>query len=499
MAQKNVSRRDFLRVSALTAAGAALAGCAPQVVKETVEVEVTREVEVEKEVEKVVEVEVEKEVEKIVEVTAEPTEAPPLREPVALQWWTGGWGGTAPRAGQLAIEGAFNAKGTGITVEWVDTPEMNDKLMTAIAGATAPDIGICCVEYASYYARDAFMPLDDYISVSQVIKKDEFVPGLFESMTYQGKTLGVPALECGPRYGQLFNKGLVEEAGLDISNLPQTWDEMYEWHEALTQFDAAGNVEVVGFDSRDGTGGNGPATNVTMFWAVSAGVEVWDGNTMTFNFDNEEMVAALEALKRFYDYVGVEQMAAFRGSFGGWTQSPSSSFPGGVQGALITGYYAPGELAHSGPDIELAASWPIVPEDRRGTKLQMVGGHPAYIPVGAPNPDAAFEFIEFLTTDAVAEIMFATTGWLPGRQAFYDPSRPDFDVYPGLRWYIESVQEANEFWAGPIIPIQGFMNQQRVLMYDAVVYGEKTPAEAVADMQQTCTEELAREFPELVG
>ena len=95
--------------------------------------------------------------------------------------------------------------------------------------------------------------------------------------------------------------------------------------------------------------------------------------------------------------------------------------------------------------------------------------------------------------------MFATTGWLPGRQAFYDPSRPDFDVYPGLLWYIESVQEANEFWAGPIIPIQGFVNQQRVLLYDAVVYGEKTPAEAVADMQQTCTEELAREFPELVG
>ena len=79
----------------------------------------------------------------------------------------------------------------------------------------------------------------------------------------------------------LFNKGLVEGAGLDISNPPQTWDEMYEWHEALTQFDAAGNVEVVGFDPRDATAGNGPATNVTMFWAVSAGVEIWDGRERT--------------------------------------------------------------------------------------------------------------------------------------------------------------------------------------------------------------------------
>ena len=48
MDQKRLNRRDFLRLSALTAAGAALAGCGPaptpQVIKETVEVPVEKTV-----------------------------------------------------------------------------------------------------------------------------------------------------------------------------------------------------------------------------------------------------------------------------------------------------------------------------------------------------------------------------------------------------------------------------------------------------------------------
>jgi len=72
MVEKKIGRRQFLRLSAMTAAGAALVACQPQtvIVKETVEVEkevekiVKETVEVEKEVTKVVEKEVTKVVEK---------------------------------------------------------------------------------------------------------------------------------------------------------------------------------------------------------------------------------------------------------------------------------------------------------------------------------------------------------------------------------------------------------------------------------------------------
>ena len=82
----SVSRRDFLRGMAVAAGGGILAACAPQVVKETVEVEVEKTVEVAVEqtvvVEQTVQVEVEKEV----------TAVPPPEEAESLEPQTARWG-----------------------------------------------------------------------------------------------------------------------------------------------------------------------------------------------------------------------------------------------------------------------------------------------------------------------------------------------------------------------------------------------------------------------
>ena len=72
MSGKRMTRRDFLRVSAVGAAGVLAASCAPQVIEKTVEVPVEKIVEVEKEVQVEVTKEVVKEVEKVVIATPAP-------------------------------------------------------------------------------------------------------------------------------------------------------------------------------------------------------------------------------------------------------------------------------------------------------------------------------------------------------------------------------------------------------------------------------------------
>jgi len=125
MKDKKLTRRDFLRMSALTAAGVALAGCAPEVVKETVEVEVTREVDVP--VEQTV----------IVEATA----VPPAAEPITIDWARHG------SEGDLTTENAlaefFAERSPGVTVEPLVLPwnDYNDKIPIMVAGGTAPDHG----------------------------------------------------------------------------------------------------------------------------------------------------------------------------------------------------------------------------------------------------------------------------------------------------------------------------------------------------------------------
>ena len=459
-----VSRRRFLQWSAVGIGGAAIAACGAPAAP-----------------------------------AAAPEEAEmPAEETVTISWWHQ-WGGTTGMAAMEGVAAAFNEEDRNVKVERLHVIEMNDKLLAAIAGGTPPDVGVCCVEYAELFSRGAVMAIDDRIDNSDVVGRDDFVPGLLESMQWQGATYGVPGFEAGPRYGLMYNKAIIDEAGLDPENLPHTWDEMFEWHVELTQFDAAGNVEIVGFDPRDATAGVGPATNIPQFWALTYGLDMWDDETNAFNYDNELFVRALNTIKRFTDHVGVQQMESFRSSFGGWTQSPSSSFPSGVQAMIVTGYYAPGELFHSAPDKEFGVGWVPVSEDRSDVNFQNVGGHPMYIPNGVTNVDAAFEFIEFCSDEKAQNVIFDSTGWLGGRKALYDPDLPKYQRYENLDWFLRSVNEADELWACPVIPIQGFVNQQRSRTYESVIFGDKDAEEAAADMQAACTEELLKQFPELVG
>ena len=196
-----LSRRRFLQWSAVGIGGAAIAACAAPAAP-----------------------------------AAAPAEAEmPAEETITISWWHQ-WGGTTGMAAMEGVAAAFNEEDRNVKVERLHVTEMNDKLLAAIAGGTPPDVGVCCVQYAELFSRGAVMPIDDRIDNSDVVGRDDFVPGLLESMQWQGATYGVPGFEAGPRYGLMYNKAIIDEAGLDPENLPHTWDEMFEWHVELTKF-----------------------------------------------------------------------------------------------------------------------------------------------------------------------------------------------------------------------------------------------------------------------
>jgi ABC-type glycerol-3-phosphate transport system substrate-binding protein len=157
MERKELSRRSFLRVAGLGAAGAALSACAvptPQIIERTVEVEkevvVTTEVEVEKEVQ----VEVEKEV--IVTATPEAM-APPSDLSANLVVWV--WHNNEDQIN--LTKPLFNEQFPNIAVEpeVLGFGDLHNKLFTSLAaGAGAPDISwveLSQLGKFAYYGPDA--------------------------------------------------------------------------------------------------------------------------------------------------------------------------------------------------------------------------------------------------------------------------------------------------------------------------------------------------------
>jgi ABC-type glycerol-3-phosphate transport system substrate-binding protein len=456
-----------------------------EIVKETVVVAGTPQVvELEKEVTRVVEKQVVKEV-------------PAAEAKVEIEWWHG-WGGTTGIAALANCEKAFNAEDRKVKVNRLQVPAMNDKLLAAIAAGTPPDVGVCCIAYAQYYARGSMTPIDDYVSASTVVNLDDFLPTFVESMTWLGKLYGVPACECGPRFGMLYNRDTLKELGVAEEDLPTTWGEMRQMLPELSRFDAAGNVETVGFDPLGGTANRPPTPNISMFWAEDFGMDVWDEQALEFHFDDGRLDEALALIKEFYDfYGGIGKIQAWSGSFTGGSQSPTGAFPMGGLTTEIYGYWAAGEMPHSSPGMDFYVTWVPVPDDRKGTKCQGTGGHPIYIPTGAKHPDEAWEFMEWITTPVACELIFNATGWFGGRKEYYDANHPWVKDQPALQWYLNSSAEADDTWENPVIPNSGFVNQEWQRVREAVAYGDMPPSQGVAELQENCTKDLRQEFPEL--
>ncbi len=479
MERAHLSRREFVRLSGLAGAGAILAACAPKVIEVTKEVpvEVTREVPVEVTVETVVEV-------------------PAEIEKTVIEWWWI-WGGVNGLEGLKSLSEGFNAQSDTVAVRSLVPANMIEKYTTAVAAGTPPDLAVGVHSaFPELAARGALLALDDFLAASTVIDLDDFFPGLMDSNKWMGKTYGIQCAENGPRQGLMYNLDLVEAAGLDPSKPPQTVDELFAWHQAITKFDEAGNVEILGLDPLDAMGGRLPTADAELLWAGTFGFTYWNQYELTFSFDQPLFVEYLATIKRFYDSVGVTNMEGYRASYGTWTASPQASFPAGVEGMILDGYWSPPWMMSNGPEVRFDVTWPPVSEERRGVKFQNVGGHQGIIAKGSKHPEAAFQLIEYLTTDPASDINWEFTGFFSPRRSWVQSRKESIIAkVPQEEFFIRSMFEADEMQPSPLCPINEFMVQEWNKAISATNYGEKSPEQAAKDLQEAVTREMDRERP----
>lgn len=457
----SLSRREFLRLSVVTVGGTLLVACSPTAAptgQETAS-----------------------------EDTA--AQAPAPVEGTELLYWIN-WGADAAETlmGLSAFE-SFQEQFPDVTLTVLPTKDMQ-ALLTAIASGEGPD-GASNLPYPELYARDALVPVSDWIEASSVIDSEDIFEANWQGAQYNGQIWGVPAVECFVRYALCYNVDLFEEAGLDPANPPTTWSEVFDAHVQLTKFDDAGNVTQIGldpFDAMGGSIGNGNPWMIPHSW----GFPYYDPEARTFNINNELMLEAWDTLKEFYTHVGPEQISGFRQSFGQWT-GPTSAFASGVEAMLISGYWTPGSLFHNAPDRNYAYSWLPVPDSRRGTRVQVAGGHYIVIPTVAKNPDLMYRFAEYCNSDEACDAIYEGLGWLPARKSYVEAK--DVSNYNGLDWFIQSSLDNDEYGSIVTNPITGITAQTWYDLREEHFYGDLTTEEAVTQMQEACDTALA----EMIG
>jgi len=474
MVKKNVSRRDFLGLTAGAVSGVVLAACAPaaptepQIVKETVVVEqpVKETVVVEQEV----------------EVTAE---SAPAEERIELLWWCG-WPGSQMQAIAKAFEDQHSSIHLNLGLFYIE----GGQLLAAIAGGNAPDL-VEDISYLEVIARDVMLPIDDLVASNDAISFDDgdIAKVSWEAFSWEGQHYGVPSCDIAGREGLGFNLDVIDAAGLDVDNLPTTWEEVFAWHQQITTYDAAGNLNILGMDPM------AERTNACSFGDPWMWPHMWGFNyisdTLEYDIDRPETVEFLKVIKMFSDDVGVEKLAGMGAAFEGLSWG---AYGAGKVGMRITYPSGPGGLWNLNPAPHHKFTYVPVPESRKGVTVQTAGGHAGVISKDTKYAEQAFELAEFLTEKEACDILFSNNGWLSPRKSWRDTvdmsKYPDY-VEDNIRLFVDSLTEADETWVVRD-PIEGITQTAWQDTYQAVQYGDITPEEGAKQMQDKLTKELTQ-------
>lgn len=406
-----------------------------------------------------------------------------------IDWWSSWSGDAFPQ-----IEANFNDSHEDMQIKWTNVPggDIASKLFAAVAAGSPPDTSFN-IWYFEYSARGLCLPLDDYIAADPNAGfADEDIPlQKWQKFQWKGKQYGVPAADTSTRYGLGINLTLIREAGLDENNLPSTWDDVWEWHKAVTTFDDAGNINILGMIPTSGSDYSAHTIDPWLYPEMW-GFHYFNSEQMKFEIDRPEMIELLNLINKFWADVGPEKVTALNSALEGQSWG---AFGGGRRALQITYPSGPGQMANINPDHEYKWTWSPVPTQRKGTKITTVGGHAVVIFKGAEHPDETYEFARFMTEAGGCDPLFQYIGWIGPRKTYQDSidlsSKYGEQAANDIWWYTRTaLEDADEVWVEGD-PIGSVTDAKWKLMREAVIYGDLTPEAAAAQMQKDMDTELA--------
>ncbi|KJS84797.1 MAG: hypothetical protein JM58_10220 [Peptococcaceae bacterium BICA1-8] len=179
---------------------------------------------------------------KATEVKEEPKKEAKKEEPVTITWvnWVSTEEGTRDKIKSVVDQFEKDNPNIKVDIKPVPVSDIQNQLTIMVTGKNAPDISqVHPDDVIALAAMGALEPVDELLSADF---KADLHQSLLDLTTFEGTRYGIPWAPAGP--GFLYNKKLMEQAGLDPKNPPNT---IYEFTEALEIAKKNLPKDVIGF------------------------------------------------------------------------------------------------------------------------------------------------------------------------------------------------------------------------------------------------------------
>lgn len=279
-----------------------------------------------------------------------------------------------------------------------------------------------------YAFNQALLPLDDLFPESEW---GEYAPGVMQEVAYEGSVYGAPFGDSATAF--YCNSAMFDAAGIEK---PMTLEEAWTWDEWLT------NVQQIAAVAEEEQGGkvwglvglnNPPVEDYWTMWIPRSAGEKGsntfkgisdDGTTLTGYLDTPE---AIEALKFWQALFQEHELMP--------TDEVPDAF-GTEQAVCYMAFTSLGRfIGLDYPDLE----WFVMPLPYFVTPITHTGSFAPSISAKSSNPDAAKQFVEYLTKEEGLLIYNGSNPGIPAKLSVRDQ-------IPELEGYAQLFLQANEEW-----------------------------------------------------
>ena len=412
-----------------------------------------------------------------------------------LSLWTPGGSDAFCKIHTGLIEGFAQGRGGSAVVQCglgQDT-EYTQQLIGSIAAGSPPDISMLWDSPVLLGSQGAFIAIDDMMANSS-IPADTWPAGLLSSCQFKGKTYGLPV--TAGIYVMWFNEELFESKGIpsDRASFPKTWTDLRSLSKEFTVWNGD-RLEVAGFMP--------PREAETMaVWSALNGGQLYDEANLRYTLDGEQNIEMFNFFLEWLDeeYKGdinlIDRSGNFRDGYPSSVTGLGPAFREGRFAGMQSGSWLMGDIY--GDPAPVFERWNIAshPTGPSGT-APVSGVWPNWfvIPVGSRDPQAAFDYLAYLSVEGVVEWYRQIPDVPTNTQVA--PVRPDIvaekrgeefatDIAAFLQ---EQTAITTPMWNSPV---QSFGQDQLSRAMEKIYTKTASVADALAEAQSASQAELDR-------
>lgn len=234
----------------------------------------------------------------------------------------------------------FERANPGIRVRFHHFESYGSRILLMHAGAISPDVMRQNTSSGMQLIRRGMnLPLDRFIDGDDGIDREDFIPIIWESLRYGGRTYGLPQdINLRALY---YNRRLFHEAGVPFPDATWTWEDLKAAGDRLRRdADGDGSAEVVGLLGAWNWGDWLP-------FYYQAGGKVWDAAKERPQLLNPTAVESLRFFRSLKQSDTLTQASSERGGLG-----PHTQFQMGKAAMLLDGSWRAPQLKKSAPDLD---------------------------------------------------------------------------------------------------------------------------------------------------